>query len=149
LSEIPWIPEPKDKIYIMVYLFVYRLVSLERGNVMKKRFRDVADEIIYEDLVKMKADLETGGAHLKGFINGKILEIEREEVKCCATCGTPINPHYIDDFSLTFGRYDFKKRAFFCGLDCLNFFIANLDRKGKEKLTKAPQETAETESNLD
>jgi len=141
--------DSKDKIYIIVYLFVYRLVSLERGNVMKKRFRDVADEIMYEDLVKMKADLEAGGAHLKEFISSKLEEIEREEVKSCATCGTAINPHYIDDFSLTFGRYDFKKRAFFCGLDCLNFFLADLDRKEKEKLSRAQKVGTEAEPSQD
>lgn len=102
---------------------------------MKKRFRDVADEIMYEDLVKMKRDLDEGGAHLKTFINSKIEEIDREEVKTCVTCGTPINPHFMDDYCLTFGRYDFKKRAYFCGLDCLNFFIANLSRKENAKLT--------------
>lgn len=104
---------------------------------MKKRFKEVVDEIIYEDLVKMREDLEKGGAHLKALISSKIQEIEREEVKQCATCGTPINPHFMDDFSLTFGRYDFKKRAYFCGLDCLNFFISNLDKKEKEKLVRA------------
>jgi hypothetical protein len=104
---------------------------------VKKRLRDVIDEISYEDLVKIRKDLNEGGTHLKTLINGKIEEIEREEIKLCATCGTPINPHFMDDFSLQFGRFDFKKRAYFCGLDCLNFFIAKLDKNEKEKLVSA------------
>ncbi len=104
---------------------------------MKKRFREVIDEISYEELVKMRKDLENGGSHLKDFISSRIRDIEREEVKVCATCGTPINPHLMDDFSLTFGRYDFKKRAYFCGLDCLNYFVAGLNDKEKEKLLRS------------
>lgn len=108
---------------------------------MKKRFREVTDEILYEDLVKMRKDLDTGGHHLRSLIDSKIKEIEREEVKVCAVCGTPINPHFIDDYSLVFGRYDFKKRAFFCGLDCLNFFIAKMKDKEKDKLVKEKAES--------
>ena len=103
---------------------------------MKKRFRDVVDDIQYEDLVKIRKDLDNGGRHLRTFIDSKINEIERDEVKVCAVCGTPINPHFIDDYSLVFGRYDFKKRAFFCGLDCLNFFVGKLNDKEKERLVK-------------
>jgi hypothetical protein len=38
---------------------------------------------------------------------------------------------------LTFGRYDFKKRAYFCGLDCLNYFCGRLNDKEKEKLLRS------------
>lgn len=103
---------------------------------MKKRFRDVAEEILYEDLVKMRDDLDSGGRHLRALVDSKIKEIEREEVKTCAVCGTPINPHFIDDYSLVFGRFDFKKRAFFCGLDCLNFFVGKLNEKEKDRLMR-------------
>jgi hypothetical protein len=115
------------------------IYNLKRGAGMKKRFRDVAEDIQYEDLVKMRRDIDNGGHHLRAFIDSKIKEIEREEVKVCAVCGTPINPHFIDDYSLVFGRYDFKKRAFFCGLDCLNFFVNKLNDKEKEKLVKGKE----------
>lgn len=107
---------------------------------MKKRFREAVDDIQYEDLVKVRKDLESGGHHLKALVDSKIKEIEREEVKMCAVCGTPINPHFIDDYSLVFGRYDFKKRAFFCGLDCLDFFIAKLKDKEKDRLSRREEE---------
>jgi hypothetical protein len=103
---------------------------------MKKRFREAVEEVQYEDLVKMRNDLENGGNHLKALIDSKIKEIERKEVKVCAVCGAPINPHFIDDYRLEFGRYDFKKRAYFCGLDCLDFFMVKLKNKEKEKLVK-------------
>jgi hypothetical protein len=106
----------------------------KRGVSMKKRFREAVDDIDYEDLVKIKNDLETGGQHIKKLVTEKIDEIEREEVKACATCGNPINPHYVDDYSLIFGRFDFKKRAYFCGLDCLSYFLEGLKEKEKSRL---------------
>jgi hypothetical protein len=103
---------------------------------MKKGLRDVADELSYEELVKIRKDLDSGGLHLRAFIDSKIKAIEKDEVKTCVVCGATLNPHYIDDYSLIFGRFDFKKRAWFCGLDCLNFFIKGMNEKEKDKLVK-------------
>lgn len=98
---------------------------------MKKRFRDTIDDIQYEDLLKIRKDLESGGVHIRKLIKDKIAEIEEIEVKVCATCGNTINPYFMDDYVLQFGRRDFKKRAFFCGLDCLNYFLKSLESKQK------------------
>ncbi|MFH1398918.1 MAG: hypothetical protein ABIG95_02305 [Candidatus Woesearchaeota archaeon] len=103
---------------------------------MKKRFREVVDDISYEDLIKISDDLKNGGLHLKALIEEKIRGIEAQELKLCATCGAVINPHFTDDFRLEFGRYDFKKRAYFCGLDCMRHFISELEAREKEKLAK-------------
>ena len=98
---------------------------------MKKRFRDLIDDILYEDLLKIKKDLESGGIHIRRLINDKITKIEKDEIKVCATCGNTINPYFMDDYVLRFGRHDFKKRAFFCGLDCLKYFLLQLESKQK------------------
>jgi hypothetical protein len=108
----------------------------KRGAGMKKRLREVIDDILYEDLLRMRKDIDNGGHHLRTILDSKIKQIEREEVKVCAVCGNPINPHFMDDYSLIFGRYDFKKRAYFCGLDCLNFFLKGMNEKQKEKIIK-------------
>ncbi len=99
---------------------------------MKKRFREAVDDIEYEDLIKIKKDLESGGVHIKDLINSKLEEIEKEQVKLCATCGNTINPYFMDDYVLTFGRRDFKKKAFFCGVDCLKYFLPQLESKQKK-----------------
>ena len=94
---------------------------------MKKRFRDLIDDIHYSDLVRLKKDLDSGGTHLRELINIRMALIERDKVKLCATCGTSVNPYLTDDFVLHFGRHDFKKRAIFCGSDCLKYFL-NFDK---------------------
>ena len=53
---------------------------------MQKKLRTLVDEVTYEDLYKMKADLDSGGIHLKKLIDGKIAQVENENIKVCATC---------------------------------------------------------------
>jgi hypothetical protein len=96
--------------------------------------------------VKIRKDLDNGGHHLRAFVDSKIKEIERDEVKSCAVCGAALNPHYIDDYSLIFGRFDFKKRAWFCGLDCLNFFIKGMGEKEKERLSQRQEQSRQVAS---
>jgi hypothetical protein len=103
---------------------------------MKKRFREVIEDISYEDLLRIRKDIETGGKHIHELIGSKITQIEKEDIKVCATCGTTINPHFMDDFMLVFGRYDFKKKAYFCGLDCLNYFVDKLNKKEKDSVLR-------------
>lgn len=99
---------------------------------MKKRFRDIIAETRYEDLLKIKADIESGSIHIKRLIEETIKEVEFNKIKTCATCGTTINRLFIDDFVLEFGRRDFKKRAYFCGQDCLKFFLDQIEPKKAE-----------------
>ncbi len=93
---------------------------------MKKGFRDLIDDVKYEDLVKLRKDLENGGSHTRTLVKQKLADIEHNDMKLCATCGIKINPYYIDEFILKFGRRDFKKRGSFCGKDCLNHFLSKL-----------------------
>ena len=100
---------------------------------MKKRFRDIIGEVSYEDLIKIRADLNSGAVHIRKLLDDTIKEAEYNKIKSCATCGTEINRIYMDDFVLEFGRRDFKKRAFFCGQDCLKFFLNHMEQK-KQKI---------------
>lgn len=92
---------------------------------MKKRFRDLIDDIPYEDIIRIQKDLDSGGTHLRELIQKRMVDMEREKVKICVTCGSSINPYLTDDYVLHFGRHDFKKKATFCGSDCLKYFLVN------------------------
>lgn len=103
---------------------------------MKKRFRDIIAETKYEDLLKIRQDIESGSIHIKRLIEDTIKEVEFDKIKTCATCGTTINRLFIEDYVLEFGRHDFKKRAYFCGQDCLRFFLNKIEpKKTKIKAT--------------
>lgn len=93
---------------------------------MKYRLREVIDSLEFDELVKMKKDLEAGGFHLKRFLDSKIKEEEKGHEQYCSTCSTELNPKNTNNFTLVFGPEDFRKKASFCGVDCLEYFLKEL-----------------------
>jgi hypothetical protein len=55
----------------------------------------------------------------------KKLVSEVKKSTCCV-CESRINPYSPFNFSLSFGPKDIRRKARFCGLDCLSYFIGNL-----------------------
>jgi hypothetical protein len=98
---------------------------------MKYRLRDVIDSLEFDELVKMKKDIEAGGFHLKRFVEDKIKEEEKKHDAFCANCSAKINPGSTTTFTLIFGPDDFKKKATFCGQDCLEYFLSELKQMKK------------------
>lgn len=101
---------------------------------MKRRFRELIDELEHSDLTKLYRDLCTDGNYIKQILAEKIKEIEEQEQRICATCGNKINPFYVNDYVLMFGPRDFKKRAYFCAMDCMEYFIFQLKTLEKREV---------------
>jgi hypothetical protein len=97
----------------------------------KYRLRDVIDSLEFDEIVKMKKDLELGGFHLKRFLEQKISEHEKSHEKYCANCSAKLDPYGTNNFTLIFGPEDFKKKASFCGIDCLEYFLQELRKMKK------------------
>ncbi len=103
---------------------------------MRRKFREIVEDLDHEDLTRLHKDLnESSGEYMKELINDKIRELEELEQRICTVCGNGINPYYVNDFALHFGPRDFKKRAYFCALDCLEYFTTQLKRVNKKKLS--------------
>ena len=97
---------------------------------MNKKLRDIVDNLEHEDLIKLQKDLEEeGGIHVKKLVSEKIQQLEDNEKALCAVCGKPINPYYTEHYTLIFGPRDFRKKASFCALDCLEYFLKNLKQE--------------------
>lgn len=94
---------------------------------MKKRLRDVIDLIDDLELQRIRDDLSNGGLQLKKFVEDQIHFRESQKVESCAMCTAEINPESTSTFTLTMGPVDFKKKASFCGKDCLEYFLKQLD----------------------
>ncbi|MFP4117381.1 MAG: hypothetical protein ACLFTR_00500 [Candidatus Woesearchaeota archaeon] len=92
----------------------------------KKRVRDMIDHLDYDELLKLRRDLDEGGLHLLRLVNKKIKEFETEHKKYCSTCGAELDENTSNNYTLVFGPYDFRKRASFCGVDCMEQFIQKL-----------------------
>ena len=93
---------------------------------MKKKLREIIDNLDHEDLIKLQKDFEEEGIHVKKLISDKIQQLEDSEKAVCAVCGKPINPYYTEYYKLIFGPRDFRKKASFCALDCMEYFLKNL-----------------------
>jgi hypothetical protein len=106
---------------------------------MQKKLRTIMEEVTYEDLYKMKADLDTGAEHIKKLVDEKISDLENKNLKVCATCGNQINLLTTRNYSLIFGPPDLRKQAYFCALDCLEYFVQNLKGLDKEQMKKKPE----------
>ena len=52
----------------------------------------------------------------------RIKELESNGNRC-ASCSSSLNA---EEYVLMFGRSEIKKKAYFCGLDCMEYFFASL-----------------------
>lgn len=92
---------------------------------MKYKIKDIIESVGVEDLYKLQQDLSYGGKHLKKIVDEKISEVEETKSTYCLTCGKDLNKCN-GSLSLTFGDEGLKKKAAFCELDCLEYFVAEL-----------------------
>ena len=88
---------------------------------------EIINELPYDELVKIKNDLDYGGKHLKFLIDQKVKEFNTKKRSVCATCGTPLESQ---SMTLIFGPDDFKKKASFCAPDCLKYFLKKIEEEG-------------------
>ena len=93
---------------------------------MKYRIKDIIDSVEYYDLLNLKKDLESGSHNIKKLLNQKIKEHEKQHEKSCSVCSNELDPYNTNNYTLIFGPEDFRKKASFCGLDCLEYFLVIL-----------------------
>lgn len=95
---------------------------------MKLKVREMLEAIDDEDLHKLNNDLANGGVYLKKLVQDKLKEVERRKMTNCVTCGQSLGERE-HAFTLLFGPEDFKKKASFCELDCLEYFLKGLKKE--------------------
>lgn len=96
-----------------------------------KKIRDVLDFLEFDELQKMKRDLESGGFHLLRLVQRKISEKEMMHKQLCSFCGNELDPSSVHNYTLVFGPQDFRKKATFCGMDCMGSFLNNMNELRK------------------
>src|SRR3989338_4692054 len=93
---------------------------------MGRNFEEVMDVLDYNELMRFKSDLDSGAVILKRMLEEKIKKKLKEHERICATCSNNLNFYKSNNYTLMFGPDDFKKKASFCGLDCLEYFMIKL-----------------------
>jgi len=86
------------------------------------QLKKIIDDMNYDDLKLLQKDLNSG--NIEKLIKDRLLYFEKGR-KICPVCYRTIEEND-EHFTLVFGPKDFKKKANFCGLDCLGFFISKI-----------------------
>lgn len=93
---------------------------------METRYEDLLRTLKYQELMRLKGDVDQGGVQLKKFLEERVKRRLREHEKTCATCSGKLTFYTKSNYTLIFGPDDFKKKASFCGMDCLEYFMGKL-----------------------
>ena len=98
-----------------------------------KHLRDICDELSLDELKEIQNELIFEIDDIAKFIKNKINEKTKRMHKC-AYCGTVVD----DDapFELIFGTPGLRKKAYFCGSDCLMSFLQDYQEMKNSKLRK-------------
>lgn len=98
---------------------------------MKMTLKDAIGSLDYEDLVKLNEDLKEGGFDFKALIEQKIVEKEKEQGKYCHVCQNEIDLHSTNNYTILLGPEGLRRKASFCALDCLKYFISSMEERKK------------------
>ncbi|MBU2560981.1 MAG: hypothetical protein KKD17_01695 [Nanoarchaeota archaeon] len=102
---------------------------------MKLKLHDAIGSLDYTDLVDLHEDLKEGGHSLRSMVEKKIVDKEKEQGKQCCVCNSEIDVHSTNNFTLLLGPEGLRRKACFCAIDCMKYFIDGLEKR-KEALKK-------------
>ena len=84
------------------------------------------NKLEHHELLHLRKQLESGNLDLEKEVKEKIKVHERMHAQQCATCSGLLDPTNTNNYTLLLGPDDFKKKASFCGLDCLEYFMGHI-----------------------
>ena len=101
------------------------------------RFKEFLNSLEHYELEWFKKKIENGNLDIIKELQEKIKEHERKHASHCTTCSNTLDFYNTNNYTIIFGPDDFKKKASFCGMDCLEYFLTKL------KLMKRGEKNAE------
>jgi hypothetical protein len=99
---------------------------------MNLRLKDAISSVDYHELVDFHEDLENGAIATKQLVKETILAKEKEMGKMCHVCQSEIDPHSTHNYTLLLGPEGLRRKASFCALDCLKYFLSDIERRQEE-----------------
>jgi hypothetical protein len=96
---------------------------------MEERLQQLLNSLEYKDLLHLQRDLKSGALLTQHVVSKKLNEVETSHRSFCAGCTKNMNVEKDDVYTLVFGDRTVKKKASFCGLDCLHEFTKNIQEE--------------------
>lgn len=93
---------------------------------MYRKMNEILGHLDYDELLRMNKDIDSGSLILKKLVKEKIDETKRQHETHCSICQSPIQPESTSNYTILFGPDSFKKKATFCALDCMEYFLSGL-----------------------
>ncbi|MGM5483832.1 MAG: hypothetical protein ACQER9_02850 [Nanobdellota archaeon] len=103
---------------------------------MDEKITRLLGSLNYDELLRLQRDLSSGGLYLNHLVNKKIQEVETSGRSVCASCGCDFEESKTSPYTLVFGENTIKKKASFCGLDCMEDFLRDLRRDRVDVMRK-------------
>jgi hypothetical protein len=113
----------------------------QKGEMMKLKLHDALGSMEYDDLVDLHKDLKQGAINTRKLVEDRIVQKEKEMGKQCVVCQADIDPSVPSNYTLLFGPEGLRRKASFCAIDCLKYFIADMERR-KEEFKRRSMEPA-------
>ncbi|MBW2992449.1 hypothetical protein KY345_04495 [Candidatus Woesearchaeota archaeon] len=98
---------------------------------MLDKIKEEIEDWEYHELKELQKELTSGSNDLNRIISRKIKDFEQDTGCICPVCNSVIDSSKPESFTLIFGPKNLKKKASFCAVDCLQYFISKL-KKVKE-----------------
>lgn len=93
------------------------------------KLAQIIKNIELKDLKKLKKDLKAG--NIEREINRQLELKTKLLTVVCPVCGMDVKKN--EGFYIEFGHKDMRKKAYFDGIDCLQYFIDTLKAKQKKQ----------------
>lgn len=106
---------------------------------MRLKIKDAIGSMDYHDLVDLHEDLDEGGHVTRELVKSVILEKEKEMGKLCHICQSEIDPNSTTNYTILLGPEGLRRKASFCALDCLKYFISVEEQRKSEFQKKSAQ----------
>ena len=102
---------------------------------MERRFREVIELLGYDELLRVKDDLNKGGDSIRILVDNKIKDEIKKKNEFCTICAAKIEDDSHTRFNLKFGSREMERQLSFCAVDCLEYFLGGL-KKANQKYEK-------------
>ena len=89
------------------------------------KLKRLIEEMDEDDLVNLKRDVDEG--NMQRLLKERLDAKRKGPSVSCPVCGMSVNEQ--EGFHLQFGSSDFRQKATFDGVDCLEYFIERLKKK--------------------
>ncbi len=90
------------------------------------RMKKILEHLEYEELVALKEDIAKIESRFRTMLDEEIRQRSADHATYCATCGETIDAYGKQNYTILFGPEGLRKKASFCGIDCMGYFLSKM-----------------------